>query len=476
MAAKAEHNQGEGTDKLKRTLSPVNVWALALGCIIGWGAFVMPGNKFLPSAGPLGTAVGMALAALVMTIIAFNYNYMINTYPETGGAFVFARNAFGRNHAFICSWFLGLSYLAIVALNASALALLGRNLLGNVFQFGFHYTVAGYDLYCGELLLAVAAIIFFAWVSIRGIKSSGVFQTVLVFLLVGGVLVISVAALCSPRATAANLSPAFPPGVSPWAGILAIMAIAPWTFLGFDTVPQTAEEFNFKPRKTKAIMIVSILFGALVYVLLNTVSAAVVPAGYSNWTEYISDIPNLRGLESLPTFHAAKALLGNAGLVFLGLSVLAAILSGIVGFYMATSRLLFAMARGKFLPAWFAQLHPTYKTPRNAIIFVMVCSMVAPFFGRTALNWIVDMSAIGGAIGYGYTSAAAMLQARKENRPWLVASGAVGVLLSIFFCVILLVPIKGLDCCLGREGYICLAIWTALGLIFYLSTRKGKDK
>ena len=162
----------------------MNVWALALGCIIGWGAFVMPGNKFLLSAGPLGTAIGMALAALVMTIIAFNYNYMINTYPETGGEFAFARNAFGRNHAFICSWFLGLSYLAIVALNASALALLGRNLLGNVFQFGFHYTVAGYDLYCGELLLAVAAILLFAWVSIRGIKSSGVFQTALVFLLV----------------------------------------------------------------------------------------------------------------------------------------------------------------------------------------------------------------------------------------------------------------------------------------------------
>ena len=106
----------------------------------------------------------------------------------------------------------------------------------------------------------------------------------------------------------------------------------------------------------------------------------------------------------------------------------------------------------------------------------MVCSLVAPFFGRTALNWIVDMSAIGAAIGYGYTSAAAMLQACRENRPWLVASGAAGVLLSIFFCVILLVPIKGLDCCLGKEGYICLAVWTALGLVFYLSTRRGKEK
>ena len=437
----------------------------------------MPGNKFLATAGPLGTAIAMLIAGAIMTLIAFNYNYMINKYPETGGEFAFAKNAFGRHHAFLCSWYLGLSYLTIVALNASALALLGRNLLGNVFQFGFHYTVAGYDLYAGELLLAVTAILLFAWVSIRGIKFSGVFQSMLVFMLIAGVLTITIAAVVSPKASISNLSPGFPSHHSPIAGILAIIAIAPWTFVGFDTVPQAAEEFNFKPRKTKSIMVVSILFGALVYILLNTLSASVVPAGYANWSEYIADLPNLRGLASLPTFHAAKQLLGNAGLVFLGLSVLAAVLSGIVGFYMATSRLLFAMARDRFLPIWFAKLHPRHNTPANAILFVMIFSLIAPFFGRTALNWIVDMSSIGAAIGYGYTSTAAMLQAYKDKNTAMTVCGAIGLLLSAFFCVILLVPIKGLDCCLGREGYICLIVWTVIGLAFYLSTfRKGAEK
>ncbi|MBQ7575215.1 MAG: APC family permease [Bacteroidales bacterium] len=472
---KEKHNSANPEIKLKRSLSPVNVWALALGCIIGWGAFVMPGNKFLATAGPLGTAIAMLISGVIMTLIAFNYNYMINKYPETGGAFVFARNTFGRNNAFLCSWYLGLSYLTIVALNASALALLGRNLLGNVFQFGFHYTVAGYDLYAGELFLAVAAILLFAWVSIRGIKFSGIFQSTLVFMLVAGVLIISLAAVVSPKAHFSNLSPGFSPARSPMAGILAIIAIAPWTFLGFDTVPQAAEEFNFKPRKTKAIMVISILFGALVYILLNTLSVCVVPAGYANWSEYIADLPNLSGLVSLPTFHAAKQLLGNTGLFFLGLAVLAAILSGIVGFYMATSRLLYAMARDRFLPKWFGKLHPKYNTPANAILFVMIFSLIAPFFGRTALNWIVDMSSIGAAIGYGYTSAAAMIHAHKEKNKAMTVCGAIGLLLSVFFCVILLVPIKGLDCCLGKEGYICLVIWTVLGLAFYLSTfRAGK--
>ena len=58
--------------QLEKKLSPVNVWSLALGCIIGWGAFVMPGNTFLIKAGPLGTAIAMAAAAVIMCIIANN--------------------------------------------------------------------------------------------------------------------------------------------------------------------------------------------------------------------------------------------------------------------------------------------------------------------------------------------------------------------------------------------------------------------
>ena len=155
--------------KLEKKLSPLNVWSLALGCIIGWGAFVMPGNTFLGKAGPLGTAIAMGIAALIMIIIAFNYNFMINKYPVAGGEFTYTQQAFGEKHAFVCSWFLGLSYLAIVPLNATALALIGRNLMNNIFQIGFHYNVAGYDIYLGEIILAVVALLLFAFLSIRGV-------------------------------------------------------------------------------------------------------------------------------------------------------------------------------------------------------------------------------------------------------------------------------------------------------------------
>ena len=53
-------------------LSRLDVWALSLSCIIGWGAFVMPGTTFLPVAGPLGTAIAMVVSALITGVIAVN--------------------------------------------------------------------------------------------------------------------------------------------------------------------------------------------------------------------------------------------------------------------------------------------------------------------------------------------------------------------------------------------------------------------
>lgn len=466
--------------RLEKKLSPVNVWALALGCIIGWGAFVMPGNTFLGKAGPLGTAIAMSIATIIMIIIAFNYNYMINKFPIAGGEFTYTQKSFGNNHAFICSWFLGLSYLCIVPLNGTALALIGRNLMNNIFQVGFHYVVAGYDIYLGEIVLALVALIGIAYMSIRGVKLTGVFQTALVFALVGGVLIVALAALISDKASFANLSPGFyehpeTASAGSFGGVLAVIAVAPWAFVGFDTIPQVAEEFKFSPSKTKVIMVISILFGGMVYIVLNTVTAMVVPEGYGSWVEYIDDLPNLSGLISLPTFHAAKTLLGNAGLVFLGAAVLAAILSGITGFYMATSRLLYSMSKENVIPAWFGELHPEYKTPRNAIIFVMCISIIAPFFGRTALGWIVDMSSLGAAIGYGYTSLAATKFALSEKNTGIVFTGILGSIMALAFCILLLVPIPLFGCSLGKESMICLIIWIIIGIIFYVTTKSKRN-
>ena len=462
---------------LQRKLSPLNVWALALGCIIGWGAFIMPGEIFLVKAGPLGMALAMLAASVILIIISINYYYMIKKYPVAGGEFIYVNAALGRKNAFICSWFLALCYLSIVPLNATALALIFRTVLHDVFvfQFGFHYQVAGYDVYMGEVLLALTALCLFAWLSIRGVSVTGKFQTLLVMCLVGGIAVISVAAFLNPQVTWSNFSPGFPPDVSNHVvAILSILAISPWAFVGFDTIPQAAEEFNFSPAKSLFIMIVAILFGACAYVALNMITISILPPGFDNWVDYIKASKTASGLMTLPTFYSTYALLGEAGLFLLSASVISAILSGLLGFYMATSRLLFAMSRDKVIPALFSKLHSEYKTPRNAILFILAVSVIAPFMGRTVLGWIVDMASLGAAVGYGYTSLVAYKYAKDNGDTAIKITGLLGFAFAVLFAILLIVPIPYFNISLGRESYFFLLIWTIMGYYFYISHKENK--
>lgn len=450
--------------QLERKLNPLNVWSLALGSIIGWGAFVMPGTTFLPRAGTLGTGIGMAIGALVMIIIAMNYGYMVEKYPVAGGEYTFTVNTYGKRHAYVCGWFLGLSYLAIVPLNATALGLVSRKLLGGILEVGYMYTVAGWDVYAGEVILASVALILFAILSIKGISVAGWLQTVIALALVASVFILVVAAIISPYTSVENLKPVYPEGKSSMAAIVAIVAVAPWAFVGFDSIPQAAEEFNFSPKKANGIMIIAIVFGGFVYVALNTITASVMP-----WQEMME-----KGYD-WPAGEAVEIMMGKAGLFFLGIALVCAVLSGIIGFYMATSRLLYSMAREGALPQWFAKLDVKTKTPKNAILFVMLISLTAPWFGREVLCWVVDMSSIGAAIGYGYTSLATfktLQQNPQDKRPVLKIMSALGVLFAVIFVILLVVP--GMPSYLALESRVCLVGWIILGIVFYYVSHKRK--
>ena len=103
---------------------------------------------------------------------------------------------------------------------------------------------------------------------------------------------------------------------------------------------------------------------------------------------------------------------------------------------------------------------------------MLAVALIAPFFGRVALGWIVDMSSIGAAIGYGYTSLAALKYARREKNTAITATGVLGCLMALVFVVLLLVPIPALGTSLGKESYISFLVWILLGVAFYLRSRK----
>ena len=482
---------------LQKQLNPLNVWAIAFGCIIGWGSFINPGKKFLPNSGVAGTAIAMVLGALVMIIIAFSYAYMVPKYPKAGGEFTFTKACFGKIPAYLCGWFLVAAYLTNVPMNSTAIGLIVDGIDGsaNILKFGFSYSIAGFEVYLGEIILASAILILFAVLNMLGVKKAGYVQTVLAVLLVVSVLTLTISALVSSKTKLENLPPLWgfdktgaveavtngrytdissyaksgPTGVA--SAILATFAIAPWAFVGFDTIPQAAEEFKFSYKKVSFIMIVAIIFGCFVYTANNTIAAAAL----SNWPDLIINSSSTPWL----LLSAAEYLIGPAGKILVGVAVSCAVLSGIMGFYMASSRLMFSMSRDGYLPAFFGKVDKKYGVPRNAMIFCLLISLCGPILGREALGWFVDMSAIGASIGFCFTclSTLVTLNRDKDGSVFVKIMASLGALFSVGFMVLQLVPIPGLPGInFGKESYIMLIIWIVLGIVFYLFKGKQFDK
>ncbi len=477
---------------LQRQLTPMHVWSIAFGCIIGWGSFVNPGKKFLPNSGVAGTAIAMVLGAAVMIIIACSYAYMIPKYPKAGGEFTFTKECFGKKMAYVCGWFLVAAYLTNVPMNSTAIGLIVDGLDGkaDILKFGFHYSVAGFEIYFGEMIFATAILILFGILNILGVKKAGIIQTMLSGLLVTSVFVLAISALFSAKARGINMAPlwGFDKAAAMAAGattenigqfahtgtrgilsaILATFAIAPWAYVGFDTIPQAAEEFNFSYRKVIGIMVVAILFGCFVYSANNTVAAAAL----ENWPDRV-----MAGEWVL--LVAAEEMLGIFGKVLIGVAVSSAVLSGIMGFYLASSRLLYSMAKDGYLPRIFETIDPKYGTPKNAILFCILISFSGPLLGREALGWFVDMSAIGASMGFFFTSASAFrkLKADRDGGMLLKVMAVVGVAFSVTFMILQLIPIPGLSGVhFGKESYLMLVIWVVLGILFYPHKRNFHKK
>ena len=444
-------------------LSTLGAWALAFGCSVGWGAFVMPGTTFLPIAGPVGTALGIGIGALVMLILGASYHYLMNRFPDGGGTYTYTKKCFGYDHGFLSAWFLILTYIAIIWANATALPLIARTLLGGVFQFGFKYEIAGYQIYMGEILLAVGSIVIAALICLNRYSAQRT-QIIAALLLLLGVTVCCGAAL--GRGGAAKLEPYFAPGHTALGGTFTIFALAPWAYVGFESISHSAAEARFPIKRAFAIMAVALVTAAAAYTGLAVMAASALPEGCADWTEYVARMDDYSGVASQPAFFAAHAALGDAGSAVLGVAALCAILTGLVGNYIALSRLLRALSEDGMFVGWLGELDAN-RVPRNAILAIMGVSVVLPFFGRTAISWIVDVTTVGATIAYAFTSASAWKTARRERNGGMMFVGALGMVVSVLFALEFLIPNLTSVKTLSTESYLILAAWGILGFLVF---------
>lgn len=459
-------NQANQTTPAKQGFKASWVYAMAVGSAVGWGAFVLPFD-WLSSSGLLAVITGFVIGTLLIGVIAINYGYATRSLPVTGGGIAFALAAFGRTHGFIAGWALMLGYASIISLNASAVTLVLRLIIPEVMMQGALYEISGWTIYAPEVAVSSLFLVGFAYLNANNTAVSGRVQFLAVVLMLVGVatVLLGTGAHFVTHSTPLPLMP--PDGVGFWAAVAAIVAFAPWAYVGFDGVPQLAGEFQFSPKKIMKLLIASVLSASFLYIAVILAAAFAFGQNMAAFAD-----------SSWATGAAISSVMGKFGLVLMVVAVSMGVLTGLNGFYVAASRVILTLSRSQMLPSVFGRLHPVHGTPTVAFYAVMAVCLISPWFGRAALLWIVDMASVGIAVTFFYTCACTYKMGRdgavfgmtvqdKNSRQRVM--GILGMVISVGFLLLLLLPNS--VGALSLPSRYALVAWTVLGVLFYVARR-----
>ncbi len=441
-----------------RVLGRRDALALAFGAMIGWSWVVLSGT-WIESAGSIGAITAFLLGGGIMLVIGLTYAELASALPFAGGEHVYSHRALGAGFSFICTWAIILGYVSVVTFEAVAFPTVLDSLIPGLDKF-FLWQIAGWDVYLSWVLVGVAGAVAMTVLNIRGVRMAAIVQSavVIVILLVGGLFVAGSLVV----GDTANMEPLFVDGLS---GVTLVLVMVPFMFVGFDTIPQAAEEIDLPYKDIGSVLMLSVAMAIAWYGLIVLGVSLLLNEDVFGTTEIIAA-------------EANSVIFGEAG----RLAMLGAGLAGIVtswnAFIIGGSRAIYALARANLLPAALSKLHPKYRTPYNAILLIGGLSIIGPFFGRPVLVWLVDAGGLGIVIAYAMVALSFLILRRKEpnlERPYKVPFGNfIGVLALILSISLGFLYMPGSpSALLWPQEWIIIIGWSILGVILFLVARKN---
>jgi amino acid transporter len=419
--------------------------------MIGFGWIIMTGD-FLSNAGPGGAALAFLVGGGIMALVGLCYAELCSAMPVTGGEHNYVLRALGSRAGFIVSWSLILGYMTVVIYEAVALPQTMLYLFPDMLA-GKMYTVAGFEVHASWVAVGVVAALLIAGLNYIGVKPTAMFQTIAVgFLLITGVVLLTGSFI---GGSAANMEPLFNGGAN---GFVLVLVATPFLFVGFDVIPQSAEEINLPAKKMGKLIVVSVGMATAWYAMIMLTVGSSAPAG----TLAESTLAAATGMSTLWGSEAFGTILVLGGI--------AGIVTSWIGFLIGASRLLFALGRSGMLPEWFAKVHPRFKTPSNAILFCGVLSAIAPFFGRKVLVWAVDAGGLTIVVAFLMVALAFVALRTKEplmDRPFTAPGGkALGIVAALASVGLGVLYMPGMPAALVPQEWVIVGLWWIAGIVF----------
>ena len=450
--------------EFNKVLNAWDILVIAFGAMIGWGWVVSTGG-WIEKGGVIGAALGFAIGGIMIFFVGLTYAELTAAMPQCGGEHVFSYWAMGSTGSFICTWMIVLGYVSVACFEACAFPTIITYLWPG-FLKGYMYTVAGFDIYASWLITAIVIAFLIMLINIIGAKTAAILQTVLTCIIGGAGILLIVASVIN--GTVDNLDGQIFAGTTTGVNIKAIIGVAamsPFYFIGFDVIPQAAEEINVPPKKIGNILILSVVLAVIFYAFV------IIAVGFVMNPGDIIASQEATGLVTADAMAAAFNTKIMAKVIIVG--GMCGIVTSWNSFLLGGSRAMYSMAESYMIPRTFRKLHKTHKTPVNALYLIGGLSILAPLFGRKMLVWIVDAGNFGCCLAYCMVSLSFLILRKKEPdmpRPYKVPCykffGTMAVIMSGFMVAMYCIPGSGGNLIL--QEWLMVLGWSALGVVFYV--------
>ncbi len=378
MANSTTTVSGQQRISLRKVLGPIHIWALGVGIVLvgeftGW-------NFSMAKGGAWGALIACWFIGLLYTCVAMIDSEVTSTVAAAGGQYTQAKHIIGPLMAFNVGLYLVMAYTMLEASNAIVVGDLLKQLAGDM---------GSADISTRPFI--VLTIVLLAWLNYRGVYATLNINFVITAIAFISIIILffSVAPFSPGKVLLhKDLLTDLPYG---WIGALGALQFGMWYYLGIEGTCQAAEEVRSAGR--------SIPLGTMSGMITLLIAAALtwyIAAGLMPW-QYL-------GQAYTPLYDAAK-LAGGGGLqaiMFIG--TLFAALASANGCINDASRAWFSMGRDRYMPEWFGAVHPRYRTPYRAILFLVPIAVVFALVFVTALDLVIGFSILSGLLSYTFMS------------------------------------------------------------------------
>jgi amino acid transporter len=346
-------------NELQRKLGVWSATAVVIGSTIGSGIFRSPAGIADKLPGPLPMMAVWVAGGIFALCGALTMAEVASALPQTGGIYVFCRDAWGRLAAFLFGW----GQISMIrAASLGGIAITFAEYFFRVMGFDPHPVTLGISRVNWTAAGAIAITGVFNYIGVR--FASGVINFT-VIAKYGGLLFIVIVAFAFglPHYGVSHYTPAVPPGsfTLPAFGLALVSTL--WAFDGWADLAYNAGEVLNPGRNLPRALIGGTLAVLGIYLAANLAYMAVLPIGEIRTSQLVAA-------------DVAQRLLGGAGVAFVSITVMISTFGTLNTVLFTSPRVFFAMADDGLFFRPVAKIHPRFGTPFVAITLVAALGMV----------------------------------------------------------------------------------------------------